>query len=275
MSEFNARAARAKRPMPIWADAFHRETQHLAADELGALLMLLLAMWSRESCDLPDDDARMARIARVSLTRWKRRIGPAVKALLLTENGTIYSKRLRAEADYVERSVQLQSDKKKGKTGSNPLKSLGSRQSADPSPDHPTQRPNDPTDGGGGSAYARDAERPPVDPSAFRERILAAMGVGRDGVEGPEVFLGGQADMAEAARWLALPGITEDAAITEVAKIAATKKGGFPRSFKYFTPGIQRLSAALTAPSLQPSMPGTRPTSRIRARLPSEIPLET
>lgn len=280
---FNARAARAKRPMPIWADAFHRETQHLAADELGALLMLLLAMWSRESCDLPDDDARLARIARVSLTQWKRRIGPSVRALLRTEGGFIFSKRLQKEADFVEHGVQLQSDRKKGKSGGNQLKNNDSCQSADRSPDHatdhPAQEPNDPTlTGGDGCANAREADPPVPDSASLRERLLAAMGLGPDGVAGPTKFLGGQADMAEAARWLALPGITEDVAITEVAKISARKTGGFPNSFKYFTPGIQRLSDALTAPSLQIGTPRAPPAppraTRIRARLPSEMPPE-
>lgn len=79
MSRFNAAAARSKRPCPLWVDAFQRDTQHLEADEVGAYLLILMAMWTRESCDLPDDDTRLARVARVSTRLWRSRIGPVLR----------------------------------------------------------------------------------------------------------------------------------------------------------------------------------------------------
>lgn len=84
---FNAAAARAKRPCPLWVDAFQRDTQHLAADEIGAYLLLLMAMWTRESCDFPDDDTRLARVCRVSVRLWKSRIGPTLRTFLNARDG--------------------------------------------------------------------------------------------------------------------------------------------------------------------------------------------
>lgn len=105
MSTFNAAQARAKRPCPLWVDAFQRDTQHLEADEIGAYLLLLMAMWTRESCDFPDDDTRLARVCRVSVRLWKSRVGPTIRAFLTTGDGVLFSKRLREEATKVERRI--------------------------------------------------------------------------------------------------------------------------------------------------------------------------
>ena len=79
------------------------------------------------------------------------------------------------------------------------------------------------------------------------------MGIGPDGIAGPSKFLGGgQADVAEARRWLELPGLTVDVVCAELRRITAAKTDGPPSSFKYFTPAMQRLSGALSAPLLAP-----------------------
>lgn len=167
MSEvFNAKAARAKRPCPIWVDAFQRDTQHLEADEVGAYFLIIMAMWTRESCDLPDDDNRLSRIARVSVRLWKSRVGVVIRALLLTDSSMLVSKRLKEEAAYVEGEVQKQSDRKRGsyakpqespdasdenaEKSCNPLENIDVASSVDTSVDvtmdnpqiHPSQQPN-------------------------------------------------------------------------------------------------------------------------------------
>jgi uncharacterized protein YdaU (DUF1376 family) len=148
VSDFNAQSARAKRPCPLWVDAFQRDTQHLQADEVGAYMLILMAMWTRESCDFPDDDSRLARISRVSTRLWKSRIGPVLREFFKAENGALFSKRLREEATYVERVVTEQSNRKKGKKTSKPLENNDQEQSADTSMDtpteYPTQQPNNP-----------------------------------------------------------------------------------------------------------------------------------
>lgn len=123
MSGFNAARSRAKRPCPLWVDAFQRDTQHLEADEVGAYFLILMAMWTRESCDFPDEDTRLARVSRVSVRLWKSRIGPALRAFFGTENGALISKRLREEAAYTERQVKHQSDRKRGENSDKSLES--------------------------------------------------------------------------------------------------------------------------------------------------------
>ena len=59
--------------------------------------------------------------------------------------------------------------------------------------------------------------------------------------------------MAEAERWLALPGLTEDLVIEEITRIVA--KHGPPTSFRYFTKAMQSLSGELSAAPLVPTAP--------------------
>lgn len=105
----------------------------------------------------------------------------------------------------------------------------------------------------GGDGSARDA-----DPT-FREQILTACNVdpvsGMTGQGGRQ--LGKSDDMAEASRWLELPGLTPDVICTEVSRLIKAKRDGPPSSFKYFTEAMQRLSGALTQPALTP-IAGTR-----------------
>jgi hypothetical protein len=114
--------------------------------------------------------------------------------------------------------------------------------------------------GGGGSACAREAETTQDQPTD-RERILDAIGVGPDGLAGPSRFIGGQGDMAEAQRWLALPGLDLETVCRAIREVMAAKRDGPPANFRYFTPALQRLSAQLTAPALTPQ-PGTGPPRR-------------
>lgn len=105
--------------------------------------------------------------------------------------------------------------------------------------------------GGGGSAGAREADFPRQD-QTDREQILDAMGYGPDGIAGPGSFVGGQGDMAEARRWLELPGLTLSVITEEIRRIVASKTDGPPKSFRYFTPAMQRLSGQITAAPLHP-----------------------
>lgn len=101
----------------------------------------------------------------------------------------------------------------------------------------------------GGDGSARGAEQ------TFREQILSACNVdpisGMTGHGGRQI--GTQGDMAEAGRWLELPGISEAVAVTEITRIMAIKRDGPPKSFGYFTEAMRRLSGDLSAPKLTPT----------------------
>jgi uncharacterized protein YdaU (DUF1376 family) len=60
------------RALPIWTDAYLADTTDLTAEEHGVYFLLLMAAWRSPDNGLPDDDVRLARIARVSLKRWKK-----------------------------------------------------------------------------------------------------------------------------------------------------------------------------------------------------------
>ena len=261
MAEFNARASRAKRPCPLWIDAFQRDTQHLEADEVGAYLLILMAMWTRESCDFPDDDTRLARVSRVSIRLWKSRIGPTLRAFFRTDGGMLVSKRLREEATYVERQVENQSDRKVSNKPHKPLKSLSPTPTADVSADqprhHPSQQPNNPT--------KNKKEPPPLPPppSTDPARDTAAAAEGHDSFFANVVSAAGynpsdvlpthwmppRAEI-EVLGWLDLPGMTEALAIQHVRISTAAK--GRSRGPLAFRDGLRALSATLVAPPIPP-----------------------
>ncbi len=275
---FNAKKARGKRPCPIWVDAFHRDTQMLCADEIGAYIMIIMAMWTRETCDFPDDDMRLARVSKVSSRLWKSRVGPAIRPFLISENGVLTSKKLREEAAFVERFLQAQSDRKNGtspesstyaepqgapdfneenaENSDNSLENnnvaLSTDNSTDKPPIYPTQQPNNPTlEHGGDSAGAR-SEILPDEPTP-RERLLAAMGL-TSGITATGRMLGNPGDMAEAGRWAEM-GLTLDDQETVIREVMAKKRDGPPATFSYFTKPMRKRAGELSAPQLTPIDP--------------------
>lgn len=58
--------------MPFWVDDYQRDTRHLTTEEHGAYLLLLMAAWASPTNSLPDDDDMLARVAGVSLARWRK-----------------------------------------------------------------------------------------------------------------------------------------------------------------------------------------------------------
>lgn len=295
MTDCNARRARAKRPMPLWVDAFIRDTPHLQADEIGAYMMLLAAMWTRESCDLPDDDSRLAKIARVSLRLWRSRIGPALRPFFAVEDGALVSPRLRREAEWTEESLAKQSARRRRddteadpprtsraeegvmrsqKVGlmhsrENAEKSAKAMKSLEPtkSADHPRYPPTQqPTTykiyGGGGHTRARarpvfdSPEKPKPPPDpTFRERLLEAMGLDPSGLTGPTGRIIGTQADMQEARLWLGLGLTEDEIVARVAEVMAAKRDGPPGSFRYFRAPMERLAALKAAPPLETATP--------------------
>jgi uncharacterized protein YdaU (DUF1376 family) len=146
MSEFNPQRARAKRPLPIWMDAFVRDTLHLEGDEVGAYFLILGAMWTSRDCSLPNDPRKLSRVCRCSMAKFKSRIGPAILQLLDVSNDIVFSQRLRKEAVFVQMSVTKQFCRRTGQKPAKLLKGLNWGLSTDKSADEPreppTQQPN-------------------------------------------------------------------------------------------------------------------------------------
>ncbi len=236
--------------LPLWTDAYLADTAHLTNEEHGAYLRLLMFAWRSPTCSLPDNDKRLAIMVGVSPKKWQT-LRAVIETFWTIENGTWTQKRLTREREFVTR----QSEKARGAAEARwNRKSLETQDTghADASTEHmPEPCLGDaatptPTYGGGGST--REAV------STDREAILTAIGVDPvSGITGPSGrMIGTQADMAEVARWLDLPGLTMTLILAEIRTVMANKRDGPPSSFRFFTKAMQRLSGEMTRPALDP-----------------------
>src|SRR3546814_15039842 len=96
--------------IPLFPDAYHRDTTHLTTEEHGAYLLLLMAAWGTEDCSLPNDERRLAALSKTTVQRW-RKIAPTVLEFWTIERGRIWQKRLMKEWLYVrEKSKKASAD---------------------------------------------------------------------------------------------------------------------------------------------------------------------
>jgi uncharacterized protein YdaU (DUF1376 family) len=88
--------------MPVFTDALISDTTHLSTEEFGAYLLILFATWRNNGRPLVDDDVRLARVCRVTSSRWTTRLRPALVPLFDLSNATWRQKRLENEFKKVE-----------------------------------------------------------------------------------------------------------------------------------------------------------------------------
>lgn len=274
---FDAAKARTKYAMPVWVDAFVRDTLDLSADEIGAYNLLLWAMWSRESCDLPDDDRKLARVARVTPQTWKRRVRPSLEVFFVIARGTWSSVRLMREAAKTEKFLKAQSDRKTGGDQKNEAftrhhgaqlenKNIDKNQdkllktnkppstadiTMDASPDHPTQETKRPSIGGG-DAGAREENHD--QDRTEREIVLEAIGADPiSGLIGPNgQCIGRLIDMREFRSWKQDLGLELPEIIEVIRDVMTRKQDGPPSTFTYFTQPMQRFAGQKSRPALTP-----------------------
>ena len=264
MTDFDSARARAKRPCPIWVDAFQRDTQHLEADEVGAYFLILMAMWTRAECDFPDDDVRLARISRVSSRLWKSRIGPTLRPLFTSKDGALISKRLREEATYTERQCKAQHDRKVGEKTRKPLENNDPYRTADISTDitteasldQPTQLPNIRSSSSSSDAGA-PARDPPPDQApitnvpdeawALWRAVMKAAGVAEERL--PTYWMP-PAAVIHVQRWMGM-GLTEQE-IIDTARMTRANHTDPPNGPKALDHAMQRTAAAKIMPAFTP-----------------------
>ena len=94
----------AKAPMmPVWTDALIADTTHLTAEQFGCYVLILLATWRNNGKALPDDDTKMARICRSTVTRFRRKIRPFLIDFFTVSESGWHQKRLEKEWDHLEK----------------------------------------------------------------------------------------------------------------------------------------------------------------------------
>ena len=80
--------------LPIMTDALIADTTHMTAEEMGAYVRLLVAMW-RHGAHLPNKPAELARIAGVTPRRWNKISERVLRPM--TKNGEIIAQKRLTE----------------------------------------------------------------------------------------------------------------------------------------------------------------------------------
>jgi len=104
--------------MPFYVTDYLGDTMHLSTTQHGAYLLLLLACW-KAGGDLPDDDAQLSSITRMTVTDWKKS-APVLRRFFECADGLLTHGRVKKE---LLKAKEL-SDRRSaiGKTGGRPPK---------------------------------------------------------------------------------------------------------------------------------------------------------
>lgn len=90
--------------MQLYVSDFIGDTLHLSTEQIGAYMLMLMAMWNAGG-SLPDDDAKVARVVRMSVKKW-RAISDDLMVYFDRSEGLITHNRLTKELQKSERKSQ-------------------------------------------------------------------------------------------------------------------------------------------------------------------------
>lgn len=225
--------------LPLFTDAFLADTGHLTAAETGAYLLLLMVAWRSPDCRLPDDDAKLAKWARVDRRNWSK-MKPTIMEFWTFGDGHWTQKRLLKEHAGV--CKRASTARQNGAAGGRP-KSLKTNDTGNPvgSPGITQKKAPITTPieeiGGGGDARARTSPGGLISKEAWDlfEQVAAAAGV----ETGPATPPGWCGAPNRIQAWLN-QGWTPEAAIAGVRASMAHKRDGPPGTVGYFEKAIAR-----------------------------------
>jgi uncharacterized protein YdaU (DUF1376 family) len=86
--------------MPLFVADYLADTAHLTTQQHGAYMLLIMNYWQR-GAPLPDDDARLAKIARVGPREWSR-MRDTISEFFSIADGTWSHSRIASELSRVE-----------------------------------------------------------------------------------------------------------------------------------------------------------------------------
>lgn len=105
--------------MPLFPSDFFADTEHISGEAARAYLFLLAHAWIR-GAKLPNDDAALARLARMGIRSW-RAIRGEVLSFWRLEDGFWHQPRLTKEYEFVRRRASVNSEN--GRLGGRPKQS--------------------------------------------------------------------------------------------------------------------------------------------------------
>lgn len=91
--------------MQLYVSDFIGDTLHLSAEEIGSYLLILMAMWNAGGT-LPSDDAKLARISRMSVKKW-RQIAPNILPFFEVVGAEMTNHRLVEEIQKSDRKSEF------------------------------------------------------------------------------------------------------------------------------------------------------------------------
>ena len=90
--------------MPLYVGDYFKDTRHLSTEEHGAYLLLLMEYWNR-GAPLPDDDRALARLAGLSLKRWKT-LRAEIASFFFCDGVTWSHKRIEADLMHARQKIE-------------------------------------------------------------------------------------------------------------------------------------------------------------------------
>jgi uncharacterized protein YdaU (DUF1376 family) len=223
-----------RRPwMPLYIPDYLADTAHLSTVESGAYLHLIMHYWMKDG--LPDDDAQLARIVKLSMPDWLA-MRPVISAMFM--EGWRHSridKEMREAEEAYERRAEA------GRKG-NEVKARQRERNASALRKQP--QPHPPKDDGGGRASAQPSE------VVSREAISIADELCRIAGHDPQFMPPGWCGAAMRVQtWLSThPTWTREIILTAARGAMANKTDGPPNTVNYFEKPIARLVQQQAAP---------------------------
>ncbi|WP_191060965.1 DUF1376 domain-containing protein [Geminicoccus harenae] len=150
--------------MPFYTDAYLADTTHLTTEEHGAYLLLLFAAWRSPGCSLRDDDAFLARVAKVTPERWRKRLRPVLAPFWRIQDGSWTQKKQQSVR---ERLGAISEKRQKAARHARDAKPLAERETA---PAH--QAANEGHINGYPKPNTKTKDSPPTVPLPGDERVL-------------------------------------------------------------------------------------------------------
>ncbi|WFU34073.1 DUF1376 domain-containing protein [Bradyrhizobium brasilense] len=93
--------------LPLWVDEWTASTRHLNYEQRGILLSLLILMWERPHCRIPNDNEWMARYLGISEAKVGKVVRPIIVDLCKSSGNWITHERLRKDYEYVRQKVEM------------------------------------------------------------------------------------------------------------------------------------------------------------------------